>query len=126
MLARCVKPSSAPAATTDLLQCYNPQLLIAGKCLISFERVITTGGFTVCEPSRSTGGLMPLRNSTVRQLGLFLFWFRICDVRERHRGSVLVERHEAADARAHRRKVSLLAPDCKVCARLSASIHNKF
>jgi len=38
----------------DVLQCYNPLLLIAGKCLISFERVITTGGSTVCKPLRGT------------------------------------------------------------------------
>jgi len=40
---------------TGLLQCYNPLLLIVGKCLISFKRVVIRGGVTVCEPIRSSG-----------------------------------------------------------------------
>lgn len=48
-------PVRCYSGATDMLQCYNSLLLIAGKCLISFERVITSGGFTVCKQTRSTG-----------------------------------------------------------------------
>lgn len=81
-------PARCYRGATDMLQCYNSLLLIASRCLISFERVITSGGFTVCKQTPSIGE----------------WWHCVirgscdCFCSGSDFGCVLLDRHEVPDA----------------------------